>query len=203
MLLPTLLPASALVLSASAFLLPLEFADKADHNPQGHLDGVQSLNGFNVLLPKSHTLRLDCSKCPFALNSQRHGHHEWTSDVESELQLTFSIEDKTLSLNGVPFYPVANPPLPPSLVAKQIAKESHGSAQKWDRYHGDLTLSYSLEIENEKFPGENADVVSIVLTILGLDGQMVNVDNLVIKLIESKDQVIPPSPSALNSGLSG
>lgn len=188
MLLPTLLSASALAWTANSFLLPLELANKANTD---NFKGL-TLSGLEAVQSKSQTVRLDCSSCPFALDSERNGHHEWTSDVNSELEMRFTTENGKLALNGVPFYPISSPPLPPILSVMQIQKESgDASAKKWKGYHGDLALSYSLEIEKiQPLGNEPGNLASIVLTVLGLEEQMIKVDNIVIKVIEMNDKVI-------------
>ncbi|MCJ1430573.1 hypothetical protein MMC29_008491 [Sticta canariensis] len=207
MLLPTLLSAGALTLTANAFLVPLAISEKV--NRLETLGGdvtdkvAQSLKAFGVTHPEFQTVRLDCSTCPFALISDREGRHEWATDVDNELELKFSSENGRVSLNGKPFYPISNPPLPPILSAKQIQKESDASAKKWEGYHGDLTLSYSLEIENKKhFNADKTNLVSIVFTIMGLDGEMVNVDDIEILVIETENEriihsitTVPASPN--------
>ena len=194
MLLHTLLSAGALTLTANAFLVPFGISEKVHHLET--LGGdvtdkiAQSLKAFEVTHPDFQTVRLDCSTCPFALNSDRKGHHEWAANVNNELELKFSSENGKVSLNGKPFYPISNPPLPPILSVKQIQKESDGSAKKWEGYHGDLTLSYSLEIENKKhFKAEKTNLISIVFTIMGLEGEMVNVDDIEILVIETENEV--------------
>lgn len=197
MLLPTLLSAGALALTANAFLVPFEIVEKV-HHPETLSGGVprvpdevsQSLRGFQLTRPESQTVRLDCSTCPFALNSDRKGRHEWATNVKSELELKFSSENGRLSLNGKPFFPISNPPLPPILSAKQIQKESDAAVKKWKGLHGDVTLSYSLEIENKKhFNADKANVLSIIFTIMGLDGEMVNVDDIEIVVVEIGNEV--------------
>lgn len=199
MLLPTLLSAGALALTANAFLLPLEIVEKIPHLevPGGDVpdEVAQSHQGFEVTHSEFQTVRLDCSTCPFALESDRKGRHEWAANVKNELELKFSSENGKVSLNGKPFYPVSNPPLPPILSAKQIQKESDAAAKKWEGYHGDLTLSYSLEIESKKhFNKDKANLLSIVFTIMGLDGEMVNVDDIKILVIETDHEVHVASP---------
>lgn len=197
MLLPTLLSAGALALTANAFLVPFEIAEEVHHLealggdfPDFPNEVAQSLKGFKVTRPEFQTVRLDCSTCPFALNSDRKGRHEWATNVNNELELKFSNENGKLCMNGKPFYPISNLLLPPILSAKQIQKESDTSAKKWEGYHEDLTLSYSLEIENKKqFNTDKANLLSIVFTIMGLDGEMVNVDDIEILIIETENDV--------------
>lgn len=197
MMLPTLLSAGALALTANAFLVPLEVTEGGRHLefPGGDVLDVsdkvtQSYKDFQATHPELQTVRLDCSTCPFALDSDREGRHEWATHVSNELELKFSSENGRVSLNGKPFYPLSDLQLPPILSAKQTQKEGDASAKKWEGYHGDLTLSYSLEIENKKHSTtDKANLLSIVFTIMGLDGEMVNVDDIEILVIETQNEV--------------
>lgn len=197
MLLPTLLSAGALALTANALLVPLEVTERGHHleflGGDVSDEAAQSYNGFQATHPELQTVRLDCSTCPFALESDREGRHEWATHVSNELELKFSSENGRVSLNGKPFYPLSDL-LPPVLSAKQTQKEGDDSAKKWEGYHGDLKLSYSLEIENKKHSTtDKANLLSIVFTIMGLDGEMVNVDDIEILVIETQNEVIPVS----------
>lgn len=185
MILPTLLSAGTLAVAAHAFLLPLEVVETAEVSKQ-----------LSPFVGQSQELDLDCSSCPFALESTRHGLHEWSNSQKSDLKLKFATGDNKLRLNGVPFYPIAFPQLPPLLSAKQVAKnDDEGmSSQVSKAYQGDLKLSYSLEINDIKHfanPDEQeADVVTIVMSIMGLDDQMVKVDDIHIKLLKEANSAV-------------
>ena len=56
----------------------------------------------------------------------------------------------------------------------------------FDPYPGDLRLSYSLEYD-EKKADDGSSLVSVIMTILALDGEMVKVDNIEIKTIKKAD----------------
>ena len=140
----------------------------------------------------SQTVNLDCSTCPFALESQRNGAHEWTNDVESELEMTVETDDKALKFNGVPFYPIANPILPPTLYVSQSKKDGQSSNMKG--YDGNLRLSYSLEYDEKKL--KDGSIVTVLMTVMGLDSQMINVDNIeitAIKDLDGKVSIVPHS----------
>lgn len=136
------------------------------------------------------TVNLDCSTCPFALSSQRNGAHEWTDDVESELEMKFETEGKALKFNGVPFYPLSNPTLPPTLYVSQSKKD--GQSSNMEGYDGNLRLSYSMEYDEKKF--EHNSVVTVLMTVMGLDGQMIKVDNIEITAIKQQDGTVRPQP---------
>ncbi|KAF6239647.1 hypothetical protein HO173_002193 [Letharia columbiana] len=148
----------------------------------------------------SRTVNLDCSTCPFALSSQRNGAHEWTDDVESELEMKFGTEGKTLKLNGVPFYPMSNPTIPPTLYVSQSKKD--GQSSNMEGYDGNLRLSYSMEYEEKKF--EDNSLVTVLMTVMGLDGQMIKVENIEVTAIKEQDgtlilhstKTVPVSPDS-------
>ncbi|KAL8736384.1 MAG: hypothetical protein Q9181_002436 [Wetmoreana brouardii] len=176
MLVPTLLSAG-FALTANAFLLPPEAAST--------LEAAKNKNTPHVIDPLSRTITLDCSNCPFALASERNGRHEWTNSVKSDLQLEFTAEDDKLKLNGVPFYPV-NPSFAPAPLVVKQSKKAEGD-EVLEGYDGDLKLSYTLEIDNEKkhfpAPGRDAILTEITLSILGLDTEVVHVDDIKIKAL--------------------
>ncbi|MCJ1343672.1 hypothetical protein MMC31_001868 [Peltigera leucophlebia] len=192
MLVKQILSASALALTANALLVPTEMLEKVDSEFKAFDDAFveeisKNFNGVEVVKTNSKTVHLDCSTCPFALKSERNGKHEWISDTKSDLELIFATEDGKLTLNGVPFYPISNT-LPPILTVKQMQKESEASEGHHEAYEGELVMSYGLEIENKRSTEENADVVSIIISIIGLEDQMIRVDDIKIKLIETKDK---------------
>lgn len=132
---------------------------------------------------KSQSVTVDCASCPFALNSLRNGAHEWTGNVESNLEMDIASEDDTLRLNNVPFFPLQNPTLPPILFVSQ--KKKDGEVSTMEGFEGPLRLSYSMEY-NEKHFKDNS-LVTALMTIMGLDGQMIKVDNVEIKAIKGAD----------------
>lgn len=193
MLAKQLLSASALALAANALLVPTGMLEKVGSEFKAFDDSFteeisKNFNGVEVVKTNSKTVHLDCSTCPFALKSERNGQHEWIFGTKSDLEMTFATEDGKLTLNGVPFYPISNT-LPPILAVKQVQKESEASEGHHEAYEGELIMSYGLEIENKKSTEENAEVVSIIISIMGLEDQMINVDDINIKLVETKDKV--------------
>ncbi|KAL8873247.1 MAG: hypothetical protein Q9174_001255 [Haloplaca sp. 1 TL-2023] len=181
MLVPTLLSAG-FALTANAFLLPPEAA-KTFETAKNELHSHP-----HVIDPLSRTVNVDCSGCPYALASQRNGRHEWTNDVKSSLELKITAEDEKLKLNGVPFYPVAPPFAPAPLYAKQIKKSNDEHSTPEEGFDRPLMLSYSLEFEKEKKafpgPGQDATLTEVTLSILGLDNEVVHVDDVKIKVLD-------------------
>ena len=164
--------------SSLAFLIPAEIntenQPKADFLPASYLRDAITVN-------------LDCPTCPFALDTQRDGGHEWTNDVESELEMTFESNLNAISLNGVDFYPINDPTFPPPILyVSQTKKDGQSSNMKG--YDGNLRLSYSMEYSSKQF--EDQSVVTILMTVMGLDGQMVHVDNIKITVIKQQDGIV-------------
>jgi len=191
----TFLSTTALVLTANAFLIPQEIADDVQAAKAKASEFVPQIVDHN-----SQSLKLDCASCPFALKTERNGMHEWTNDVESDLIMHFAAKDNHLTLNGQPFYPVTMQDMPGLLFAPQVKKAS-SSDTAFEGYEKDLKLSYTLEFQDEKTEDGNT-VVGILMTILGLDGQMIKIDNLKIEAIKHADgSVSLPSPQALRHPL--
>jgi hypothetical protein len=180
MFLRSLLTVGALAVAAQAFLIP-----EIDSTPNAD-DVVPT-----ILNHDTQTINLDCSTCPYALNTNRNGGHEWTADVESDLEMKFDSDGEALTFNGVPFYPISNPTLPPTLLVSQ--KKKDGQDLKFEGFNGNLRLSYSMEYDEKKFQGEHS-LVTVVMTIMGLDGQMVRIDNVEIKAIKNSDGKVSPPP---------
>ena len=164
--------------SSLAFLLPeinTEDQPKSDFLPA-------------FIKTSGETVNLDCSTCPFALSSQRNGVHEWTNDVESVLKMEFKADGKTLHLNGVPFYPISQPSPPPTLFVSQSKKD--GQSSNMEGYDGNLRLSYSMEYDEKKFADNS--LVTVLMTVMGLDGQMIKVDNIEVTAIKEADGTVCP-----------
>lgn len=135
----------------------------------------------------SQTVNIDCTSCPYALSSERNGAHEWMNNVDSSLEMKFESQGDALKLNDVPFYPITNPTPPPILHVKQSAKGEEAS----EGYQGNLRLSYSVEYDEKKF--EDNTLVTILMTVMGLDGEMVRIDNVEITAIKDEDNKVPHS----------
>jgi len=183
--LPTFLTTSALALTVSAFLVPLEVADAAI---------APKLNDdFNAatIQPSSESIEveLDCSTCPFALSSTRHGQHEWVAGVKSNLLLNFTVENKRLSLNGVPFHPLAPGELPQPMFAQQVKQESEAANEvQWVGAEEPLRLSFSLEFPPEQsFEESELKGQSIFFKIIAIDNEIVDVDSILIKTLKKAD----------------
>ena len=185
MLLPTLLSTTVFALTANAFLIPLEIADKAI---TAKVDALKTL-----ILPSSHSVKLDCSTCPYAINSTRDSRHEWTNGVKNELVMDFKTENHQLSLNGLPILQADGPSLSPiapshpmkvSQVAQKDGVDTHD--KKWTPYNGELTMSFSVQIvESRMFESDPLVVFHAVeVQVLGLDSEVVNPDAVVVNLVK-------------------
>jgi len=172
MLLPSYLSLGAFTFAANAFIIPGDTGEalKAFEHPdlvKAHKD--------------SQLVKLDCSTCPYALNSQRNGHHEWTNDVASYLVMRLESDGHSIKFNGEAFYPITAPGLPPTLQAHQVKKEDQ---PKVEGFVDDLKLSYSLEYNEKEFKDSNK-LVTVLMTIMGLDGEMVKIDDVEVKAIKN------------------
>ena len=166
----------SLALSAQAFLIPGEVDAFSK-------DGLSNNPPAPVSQQSEKDLTLDCSSCPYALNSERHGGHEWTNDVESDLHLKIDSDGESLRLNGVSFYPIQGV-IPPQLHVSQSKKD--GEDPTFEAYQGDLRLSYSLEYSEKKADDGNS-LVTVVMSLMALDGQMIRIDDVEIKTIKKAD----------------
>ena len=104
--------------------------------------------------------------------------------------MKFETEGKALKFNGVPFYPISNLPLPPTLYVLQSKKD--GQSSNMEGYDGNLRLSYSMEYDEKKF--EDNSLVTILMTVMGLDGQMIKVDNIEVTAIKEQDATVSLHP---------
>ncbi|KAL9130630.1 MAG: hypothetical protein Q9217_001244 [Psora testacea] len=176
LLLPSCLSVGALALAASALLIP-EGLEDFSVKGFAHPAVSQQQDGKSITL--------DCSSCPYALKTERNGQHEWIKGVASNLEMDITSDSNTLRFNGVTFYPIqASGPPPPTLQVSQKKKEGGMSAN--EGYQGDLRLSYSLEYDEKKFEDGNS-LVTVLMTVLGLDGEMIKVDNVEIKAIKDAE----------------
>ena len=159
-----------LALTANSFLIP---GDLKDFSTEGS-DLAQILAG-------EKRVSVDCSSCPYALNSERDGRHEWTNDVASDLEMKLDSNGDSLRLNGNSFYPINVLAPPPPLHVSQIPKENKDTSP--EGFQGDLKMSYSLEFD-EKKAEDGSSLVTVVMTILGLDGEMVKIDSVEVRAIK-------------------
>ncbi len=113
----------------------------------------------------------------------------WKQDTPSDLVMQFTAEGNNLKLNGAPFYPVAMSPLPPMISAKQIPKDGAEVLMNEDP----VRLSYSLEFEKE-----NPIFIKALMTVMGLEGQMIKVDNIEIKALKAPDGEVSLFPPTIN-----
>ena len=157
----------ALAVTANAVLVPLNSENLAT-------------NDFSIN-QGPQVFSLDCSTCPYALKSERNGQHEWTNDVANDLEMKFQIVDNALTFNGVAVYPVSNPGLPPALTVSQKVKD--GVETGMEGLDRDLRLSYSLEMAQQPFEDGNT-LITIMISALALDGQMIRVDDMEVKAIQ-------------------
>ena len=95
--------------------------------------------------------------------------------------MKFQVVNNAITFNGVAVYPVTNPGLPPVLTVSQKVKDGvETSMEGLDR---DLRLSYSLEMAQQPFEDGNT-LITITISAMALDGQMIRVDDLEVKAIK-------------------
>ena len=188
------LAASALVLRASAFLVPLEISRAAEQaKPE-----LASL-----LASAGHSVDLDCPGCPWfgAEDSARPD-----SEVETKIVRTCPVAgdiamltippqhlalnvdpQQGLTINNIPVFPSnpADAALPHIVEAPQIRVEDGQQA-------GPLKLDFALErlppITSAEEPFST--ILPIRFTILGLEGYPIKVDTIAIDLLQTPDQIL-------------
>ena len=187
MILSSLLSAGAFGLAAQAFLVIPETNSLPDVKDNDNSAAP------SILETSKKTVKLDCSTCPFALNTQRNGAHEWTGNVKSYLELNLATKDDSLTLNDVPFFPLRNPALPPRLTVFQTKYDNEPS--QMEGFEGQLGLSYSLEYSEKKF--KDNTLVTVGMILMGLDGQMIRVENVEIKAIKGANGKVRRSSNSI------
>jgi len=166
---------SALIASlgavSAAFLLPptISSAD-TDIIKALPFDAAAQLDG--------QVLNLKCLGCPVA-TADTSGNTVWLQDIESELQLSFSIignDIDILSLNGIQIFPPRDMSIEP-LTAPQITSDG----QK------DLRLGYELSIKPVvKSDNDQLELISIHLQVVEIADQFVNgLDSVELKLLKT------------------
>ena len=185
MLLSSLLSASVLGVAAQAFMVP-EVAELPDtHNSNNVVPAIIDHN--------TQIINLDCSSCLYAVKSDSNKVHEWTPGVASDLEMKFEADGKVLKFNGVPFYPKTDPTMPPLLSVSQ--KKKDGEVSTMEGYDGQLRMSYSVEYSTKQF--KDHSLVTLLMTVMGIDGQMIKVDNVQIKVIKGRDGTVSSQPLRL------
>lgn len=193
---------SALAAQTQALLIPagLEafmeggpgFATVNEEAPKPAVIDSNPLEDFAKAVPGSPAsmstkdASLDCSSCPFALASMRHGHHEWTNSVSSDLHMQLSSDGHSLKFNDVPIYPLDSPVMIPALFVSQAAKPS--TEVKMAGIEDKLRLSYALEVAEQAFP--DGHLVTLSLSPMALDGEPIIIDDLEIKAIRQNDGTV-------------
>ncbi|KAK0513136.1 hypothetical protein JMJ35_004122 [Cladonia borealis] len=191
MLLSSLLSASVLGVAAQAFMVPAVAELPDTHNSNNVVPAIIDHN--------TQVINLDCSSCLYAVKSDSNKVHEWTPGVASDLEMKFEVDGKLLKFNGVPFYPKTDPAMPPLLSVSQ--KKKDGEVSTMEGYDGQLRMSYSVEYSTKQF--KDHTLVTLLMTVMGIDGQMIKVDNVQIKVIKGRDgtlslfstTLIPASPN--------
>ena len=184
MLLRSLLTGSALALTATAFLIPLEVATEA-------IEAKSSANEVPVLV------KVDCPGCPFAIASENTNGPAWIDDVPNVLEMAFSIENNRLLMNRVP---VLGPNINHMVQPLKVHQHSLLPDMKEKPFDGDLPLSYSLELKAEQARENDAGIVgyqNFNIQILGLADKMVNPSTVEISLMKKANGKVRHMPPFL------
>ncbi|KIW68147.1 hypothetical protein PV04_04113 [Phialophora macrospora] len=168
------LVAGCLALEASAFLVPLEVSEAAQH-AKSELASLLATTG--------HTVDLDCPGCPyFGVEDTEHP----DDDVENQIHLEFDIDpEQGLTINGLPIFSFdpSNAAIPYVVTAPQIRVED-----------GQQTGPVQLDFAWERLPPitspdePDISILPIRFTILGLEGHPVKVDTIAIELLRTPEQ---------------
>ena len=173
---PTLFTTTVLALTANAFLVPLEMADKATAltNPT-----LQAPSQFQ-------SLALDCSTCPVAHRTSSGNAHSWIENgPKTNLELNFTTEGKQLKINGHAFYPPTTMSMLRPVTVRQVLQSTENPSD--ELFTGPLAISTSLEVVEKQFQ-EPADkpvtLVELTIQIIGIDNKMINVDSIHVKALK-------------------
>ena len=168
MRLSSFLPTAALALTASAFLIPLEVADKA----------IASAATPSITTSKQ-TIKLDCPSCPVALENGK-----WRTESEGEipdthLVMDFAIQNNQLKLNGVPIFPPQNRPI----IAKQELSHPEEGIKT---FPGSIPLSTSIDVQPAMIRGRDGLMKLQVISfeVIGLMDKVVRIPTIKIRLAE-------------------
>ena len=188
MRLPTSLYAATLALTANAVLLPPD---------------VSAEPAISIVASKQ-TIKLDCERCNIAVDNGNwekgtHGYVGPTgtnkNDLKMGIEMGFSIENKQVALNGVPFYPIKAPGIVPRLSAKQVVSDEINN--RVPVYRGELPLSTNIEIQPPtEMRGNNGNlkVHRICLEVIGMADNPVYVPTVQLKVAElPSGEVVTPS----------
>lgn len=170
--------AATLALTANAFLLPPDVSGQPKTSIRG----------------SKQTINLDCQRCNIAIGNEdwQKNAHSYIGptgtnkdDLKMAIEMGFSIDNKQVALNGVPFYPIRAPGMMPTLSAKQIVPEK--LSKRLPAYGGELPLSTNIEIQpptEKRGNNGNLRVHRISLEVIGMADNPVYVPTVQIKVVE-------------------
>ncbi|MCJ1309914.1 hypothetical protein MMC25_003575 [Agyrium rufum] len=175
----SLLPTGAFALTANAFLVPLEVAKTAT--------SASTIGG------KAFTYAVDCSTCPFALESKTEGVSvEWTNAVKSDLIINFEIHDNVVFLNDLPMMDSDMNNAGLRMHVKQIAKDgeikAEGEGVQWKPFPGDLGMTYSTYHKVPKVestPEGDIMLWEFDMQIVGIYNQEINPNAFQLQILKS------------------
>ena len=179
MLFPTLSITTALALTANAFLVPLEMAEKA----------TALTNAALLTHSRSQSLTLDCSTCPVAQKGSSKSAHSWIENgPKTNLELNFTTEGKQLKINGHAFYPPTIVSMLRPVTVRQVPQSAEDVSD--ELFIGPLAISTSLEVVEKQFQepaSKPVTLVELTIQVIGLDDKMINVDSIHVKALKQVD----------------
>ena len=178
MRLSTFLSTAALALTANAFLIPLEVADKA----------IASNPSVSITTAKQRTA-IPCTSCPVALEDGTWKTEIEKGDPESRLMMDFVVEDKQLKLNGVPIFP------PQNAMPLRATQELQHNGNGIKPFRQPILLSTSIDIQPTMIRGKDGlmKLHVISLEVIGLQDKVVRIPSLKIRLAELPNGQVRPS----------
>lgn len=195
--------AAALGSLAQAFLLPPTISS-ADN------DVINTLP-FEAVAIEGRNMQIPCPGCPVNIKDIQGNVNAVTTQVESALRLSFSVEHAAeqeadrLMLNGVQFYPL-DPfsPAMQSLTADQLVKTHEGKFE----YAASPNLGYALRISHPVAPSnhkEQLDLVEVHFEIIDVAGKLIDgMSDIVLKVLETPSgklmigdaEILPPKATS-------
>jgi len=192
MILPTFLSTCALALTANALLVPphIETADLAIAD-KDFWDGAEPV----MVSASEKVIDLECKSCPVAIDGTDGYPTTWIDGVKTALHIEFAVDGKQLMLNGLPIYPSTRQTIAQPLAVNQIyASDEDRTAEKL--FDGVLPISTSIEIhqpvEVPVFKSASHDIKDmrrISIEVIGLADQVIHVDTIEVRLLETESEL--------------
>ena len=178
-----LLPTLALALTANAFLIPSDLSSASWEDALGALTNRAT---------QHQVLSLDCPSCPFASVGRPGEPITWVHGIENTLKMEFAVEDKQLSLNGVPFFPPNLDLSHPIFMSTKQELKADTGIQNISPLAGAIPLSTQIEFKGTRvINGDDGDmkVHRISLETMGISDKVVRVPTVHLTIAEVNGKV--------------